>query len=335
MRYPQEDMANNLYHSLIEKFESSATQVSLNGVGVHWHCIAENDSSNCKINCFASNEPEYYTSFSRQSNELASSRIASKDDTIAAVQDWLTGYELSTIYERYHFVDQKKRALVAIRDGAFMYAPELQTTSDLRGFGDFYALHFRTKERSCKISFYGKNDLPDAKFSWDDCQLFTYQPENQEQLASVLKQWVCNFAMPSQMRKEFPWLVIGELADYYESGNPVEGEFVQSWNSIEEFYQSDYFNTETSNSALYMIQEMRQAGYDRLLRAGQSLSFLGLSRSRRHGLRREQPCLWFTFGGSEMDVTTNFGMQGLAKHPVELTESVKNLLDTLVEHEVD
>jgi hypothetical protein len=42
------------------------------------------------------------------------------------------------------------------------------------------------------------------------------------------------------MRKDFPWLQIDELADYYEAGKPIEGEFIQSWNSIESFYRQDW-----------------------------------------------------------------------------------------------
>jgi hypothetical protein len=132
---------------------------------------------------------------------------------------------------------------------------------------------------------------------------------------------------------DFPWLHIGELADYYESGTPVEGEFVQSWDFIEEFYREDWCNF--SIAVLDMIHAMRIAGYDRVLRAGQSMSSLGLSRSRRHGLKGEQASLWFEFHPPVMDVHATFAGGGLKNHPIQFTEEVERLMAVLVDVEID
>jgi len=50
------------------------------------------------------------------------------------------------------------------------------------------------------------------------------------------------------------------------------------------------------------IAQLRQAGYDRKLRAGQSLEVFIVSRSRDHGLRPDQPRIVFCFHDGVMDV---------------------------------
>lgn len=154
--------------------------------------------------------------------------------------------------------------------------------------------------RSAEIYFYGKSEFPEAVFHWDQCELFRFKGADRSALGAVLKRWICDNAMPSTMRKELAWLKIGGRADYYESGNPIEGEFIHSWDRIEQFY--DGLPSRLKGLVPQFIAELRQAGYDRKLRAGQSLITLIVSRSRRHGLRAEQPCIRFQFGERTMDV---------------------------------
>ncbi|MFL0094154.1 hypothetical protein V2574_05435 [Tenacibaculum maritimum] len=40
------------------------------------------------------------------------------------------------------------------------------------------------------------------------------------------------------MTNQFPEIQFGLLAEYYEKGKGIKGEFIESWNSIEEFYCS-------------------------------------------------------------------------------------------------
>jgi len=337
MKYPEEDYATDLHRDLTRRFGSSSpsTTVSIKGAGVHWDCTARRADSLCSIDCGDMEGPEYFTSFERNGEEIATARIRSKEDTIAVVSDWLEGQQLSVLYERYRFVDQTKRALLRIRDDVLANAPESQQCAPQlqHQIADIYYLRFRSLDRSCEISFYGENDLPDAKCAWDECELFVFQPDDNARLAAVLKRWLCDQAQPSDMRREFPWLEIGDLADFYEDGNPIEGEFIQSWDQIEEFYREDW--CVFSDSLLAMIHEMRDTGYDRLLRAGQSLSSLGLSRSRRHGLRTEQHCIWFEFHDSVMGVHADFATAGLERHPIQFTKDVQRFLDALVDFEID
>ncbi len=336
MKYPEEDIAADLHRELGQRFVDTATVTSVSGSGVHWRCTTGRGSSQCITSCFASFGPEYYTTFERNAEELGTARTPSRDETIDAVDDWLSGEDLSALHEKYLFVDRNKRSLSRIRDEITAAAPKLLEIGPpkLEHFtADIYHLRLHAADRSCEISFYGKNEHPDAKFSWDDCELFRFPSHENAKLAAILEQWLCHQSMPSEMREKFPWLQIGELGDYYECGKPIEGEFVHSWNGIEEFYRQDW--CDFSAAVLSMISAMREAGYDRRLRAGQSMSSLGLSRSRRHGLTADQHCIWFQFHDAGMDVHADFANSKLENHPVALSEDVKRLLDTLAAFDID
>lgn len=86
---------------------------------------------------------------------------------------------------------------------------------------------------------------------------------------------------------------MAKAASCYEEGRGVEGEFVESWDRIEKFYAE--MNFPPAEEIRSLIKAMREKGYDRTLRAGQSMYTLMLSRSRRHGLRQGQPHIAFQF----------------------------------------
>jgi hypothetical protein len=87
-----------------------------------------------------------------------------------------------------------------------------------------------------------------------------------------------------------------------ESDDSIEGEFIQSWDRIEQFFDSVLEPGPWKDQVLQFISQLRHAGYDRKLRAGQSLFALVVSRSRRHGLRLDQPCVCFWLHDGVMDM---------------------------------
>ncbi|MDB2686809.1 hypothetical protein N9Y42_06315 [Mariniblastus sp.] len=254
---------------------------------------------------------------------------------VDAIANWLGGDELSDLYAKYPFVDERKRELMKIHDHVKSLAPELAYFSNFHQCGgDIYHLIYKNVDRSAKIYFYGKKEHPHAEFSWDRCSLFSCREiADNVLLGNLLKRWVVEQSQPSNIRKEFPTIEIGELADYYERGNPIEGEFLHSWISIEKFYEQSAFSF--SKQILEFIAAMRQHGYDRTIRAGQSLSSLGLSRSRRHGLRRHQPSISFIFREGSMNVEPTFDSEGLQGISIQLTPDVKKILDLLVEQDIN
>jgi hypothetical protein len=139
------------------------------------------------------------------------------------------------------------------------------------------------------------------------------------------------------MRSKFPWLIIGELADYYEAGRPIEGEFIKSWDRMEEFYEETRWPF--ADEVKVFIEAMRSRGYYKTLRAGTSLWSLILSRSRRHGMHGEQPYVLFEFRGDGMDVFNC--IEDRHKGPkivyskIEFTPEIDALLDQLQSAPID
>lgn len=237
--------------------------------------------------------------------ETADGRTFSAGEAVEAAWCWLNNVSLDDLYGLFGFVDWQKRELTRIQERIVKDFPDLAhaTSLELRlRNSDLYSLWFRNETRSAFLHFDDRDKVPLAIFHWDQCELFRFKAADTPALAAVLKRWLCDSAPPSSMRQEFHWLQIGKLADYYENGNPIEGEFLQSWDKIEQFYNGNTFGLQELVPPF--LAELRRAGYDRKLRAGQSMWTLVLSRSRRHGLRADQPCVRFEFQSREgiMDI---------------------------------
>ena len=113
--------------------------------------------------------------------------------------------------------------------------------------------------------------------------------------------------------------------------DPLEPEFIQSWEQVQQFYRSDY-NSWLRSIVWRFIAVLRKAGYDRKLRAGQSMHSLVLSRSRRTGLSPKRPLVSFEFHGVVMDVFS-IDVTGHEENasgiPIALFGSVKKALERL------
>jgi hypothetical protein len=75
------------------------------------------------------------------------------------------------------------------------------------------------------------------------------------------------------------------------NSSEIEKQFLASWDSVERFFAQNDRDEEYKYllHMLPLISELRQRGYDKHFRAGQSLHSLVLSRAIKRGLRREQP----------------------------------------------
>jgi hypothetical protein len=285
MKYIEEDFAKDLYHDLTQRFASRTLAVStIEGGGVHWLCTVEYDCNICSIDCFDKfGSAEYFTSFKRDSQIIAMGRTSSKIETINAVDEWMNGCELVYLYERFSFVDQYKRSLMVIYDDLVANSLELSKLAKLKHcLGDSYELWFEHDARRVCINVDEDQEIIHAVFHWDRGIMFNIKTQDRKCLAEVLKRWVYDCALPSAIRTEFPWIEIDKLADFYERGNPIEGEFIKSWDSIERFYEGNriYYGDELTSRMLELVNSIRAEGYDRHLHAGQAHYQLILSRSQ-------------------------------------------------------
>jgi hypothetical protein len=87
----------------------------------------------------------------------------------------------------------------------------------------------------------------------------------------------------------------------WETINPFDRDFIQSWEGMEEFFGWMLARVPWKDRVLQFIAELRQAGYDQKLRAGQSIDIFIVSRSRCHGLRPDQSRVAFCFHKDGME----------------------------------
>jgi hypothetical protein len=286
--------ARDLQAQLLQLLPLSVAEVKVEEfAGVRVKCVAFSGRRSCRTGCSlyliygASNrDPAFQTHFEESGALIAFGTTESMADTASAVAQWLQGVHLDRLYDQFAFIDKAKRYLIEMEESV---RHEISCLGDSvqvelkEDRGVWYWLWFRSEKRSAMVDGHFKM----AKFFWDDCLLFQFEVRNYADFVPVVNRWLCENALPSSMRSDFPWLEIGELADYYEAGNPVEGEFLQSWDETEAWVNGQYFPRGTG--APKLIAELRAAGYDRKLRAGTEHGRGPIfSRSRRHGLRSGQ-----------------------------------------------
>jgi hypothetical protein len=339
MERNEQQYAQDLYGGLIARFApiSEQSKIAMTGGGVQWRCSAQRGSRSCWVGCFEVGGPEFLTFFEEDGKKIATGRTGSQPETIDAIWTWLDGAPLTAMYERFGFVDWEKRKLMGIREDALRTFRPLGTVTrnelTVTPSGVSH-LWFRGHTRSAHIHFVSHYQSPEAVFYWDECELFRFEAKDPAPLGGVLSRWLADNAPPSALRREFPWLEIGLLGDFYERGNPVEGEFLESWNLMEGVYEGSRFPPRTM--VLPFIAELRRAGYDRKLRAGQSIWSLIVSRSRRPRLRPEQPVVSFQFHENSMEVYARDQKEERLQHiPIAMTDTVERVLRGLTERPID
>jgi hypothetical protein len=304
MDCPQKVLATELVAALQERFanDSNPPRIAREGGGVHWSCVAERGKVRAKTECLNHRGAQYCTSFSFRDAVLrdhlqASGRTHSISEAIAAMVDWIRDPSLPGIYARHSFVDRSKRAAFAYRELLAAASPALADAQhcEVRENIPAYEMRLKVHDRSARIGFplFDSDAKYYAELAWDECKLVAVSLSDSTRLTSLLNRWILDRTQPSQISREFPEIEFNKFAKYYENGNPVEGEFIESWNSIQEHY--DHFQQSIVPEVLKLLAEMRSRGFDRTLRAGTSLYSVILSRSRRHGMDDAQPYVCFSF----------------------------------------
>jgi hypothetical protein len=323
------DYAKSLYNSLTQEvvplfpgivFSNQSERLS-------WSCALTYGKRTCNVLCFYLNRPLYEIHYEQDNQIHVWGSTYQRIEILSSIKKWLQGDDLQALYGEFEFIDEQKRALGAIESLMLSLYPELikNVNSQLLNQGrDFYELWYKSQDRSCKTTYSWDKNIADVDFFWGETNLFQVQTEQFEPVALAIFRWLIDRLMPSDIEKEFPWIDTGILAKYYERGQEIEGDFILSWDQIEVFFNewSCYFDV---TEILELIAQMRKRGYDRTLRAGQSLTMFIVSRSRKHGLREDQPCITFSFGmktgGLGMRIKID-GEETLTFPKIELTPEI-------------
>ena len=344
MKSPQQNYAEELYQQLVEHRDLIHCKITLQRNAAHWTCSIEQNDSHVLISCYdVKDAAQYYSEYYRTSKKRAHYCTVSLRETLKSAIHWIQGYQLDLMYERHPFLDMSKRGLQIICNEVILFAPQLELVQPnklLRSYGCYYAT-FRGDNRACHIKFQDDQEYARASFFWGDGELFSFDVRNFEQLAQVMKVWLYDEVLPSGMRKQFPWLFMDQIADLYEQGEPDKGEFLRSWNQLEQFFRE--FNPQhwpQMPTARQFLVDLRSKGYHLLLRAGSSIDNLILSRSRRHGLERGQARIRFVFkfNNEGLDIYHNIGEEKIVKESIAeiaCQDRVLELLNRLVEEPID
>ena len=114
--------------------------------------------------------------------------------------------------------------------------------------------------------------------------------------------------------------------DYRQEGQFLEREFINSWEWPLQYFAMLFENWGKNDRALQFMSELRRR-YDRKLRAGISLEFFILSRSRVYGLREDQLRVAFLFRGEVMNVYEQ--QKVVLKTEISLSPEVQVILTRL------
>lgn len=281
MQHPQELRARSLHDRLARRLDSIGAQtlITVSGSSSDWTCSARRGQKSCRVQCFDYCGPEFFARFEDQEKEVAIGRTTSQAEVTRALWHWLEGLWLGALCCRFSFIDRSSHELQRIRDFMLQYFPELAVAAvfDRALMGPNQSpLRYWSETRRVELFCNRQNQFPDAVFYWDQAELFRFTVHEYPTLGMAMKCWLTDDVPPSAMRKEFPWLTIARLADNYEQGRALEGDFLESWDRIEKYYGSikQFCHPRYHwliGVALPFIAQLRRAGYDRNLRAGQSL----------------------------------------------------------------
>ena len=113
-------------------------------------------------------------------------------------------------------------------------------------------------------------------------------------------------------------------------------EFARGWVDILEFFKERLNPSPDKDRQIEFVEQLRRDGYDRKLRAGQSLYMFTVSRSRRYGLRRDQPSLAFGFHEGVMHmVTIRWDGHSTSTLKPGMSTDVEAALADLLKHPID
>lgn len=202
-------------------------------------------------------------------------------------------------------------------------------------FGNESHIELKHKDRSCKIYPYYFSEIPIYEFEWDGCPIFKITSNDIERQVAIIKSWVLERTIPSEIKIQFTEIELNKLAKYYEEGEGIKGEFIESWNETEErhFYLERY---EEDKEAIRLIKEMRLEGLNEEIRIGTRLSWLMLSRARRHIINDNTPHIGIYFlGNNKMKMYSNLEKKK-EEYEVEVKygESLQRLVKKLLEVEI-
>ena len=311
MIYKEETIAKDIFSSLKVNLKNhSEVDIQIKGRGVRWECYVSNQIRKCRINCFDYNNKmykgaEYLLQFVANEKVISHGRTRNKSLAIESVLDWITNKTKLELYSKFYFIDEEKRALINFKQKLIESKPKLDLAQFeiYSAYDDIYELEIKNEDRECLINGKGINEPISLYFRVDNSEIFELEYKSDD-FFEIIKMWIIDKSMPSEIENKFDYLNLGKIANFYDKGELLEGDFYNSWDKLERFF---YFifnrNFPLKYQIMTFVKSMRKDGLDKIFRAGQSMSILILTKSRRHGFNQEDPRMEFIFTNEVLKIS--------------------------------
>lgn len=344
--FVEKKIAKSLFSDIKIYFENFDIKpiIELDGDGVHWNCVLKMDEYEASIySCDISYHPdekgrteEFIVSYIQKREEVSCGRTSNRDKLIKSVEIWLNYKSKEQLYNKFEFVDHDLRFFQKQESDWIYKFPELGRTSRILEYQGSGTVRYEISydDRSCWSTGIGEKGEAYFGFSWDGCTLFETETIREE-TAEVLKRYLIDKETLSFLNKEFSNIPTNNLTECYEKGEGIKGEFVESWNSILQFY-ADFPEKwlPCKNEIIMLIHGLIDQGFDQTIRAGKSWTKLILSRSRRHGLSEDSPFVAFEFWNNKIQITTGKG-EIVELNSIQIDQRILGLIKELENKEIN
>ena len=272
---------------------------------------------------------DFYTVLCERNKEIASSRTDSMEQTVDLIFHFMEGEKLVELYQRYDFVDRKKRKLALLQTVVNDVYPEMKEIAVNRIVEDILSypeLEFEDGERLCRIHFHASKEYPRWIYFWNGTRIFEISNPYDAINAQIAMRWVLEKVRPSELNMDYPEIDTGKLAQFYEKGKGLEGEFTLSWEeSIKNLKQGEHHE-----KVLKLFEQFENAGYYQLFRTNFNLWTLVMTRSKKKLKLSDQPFISIRFYENKSEVSVKDIHGTLHRfEEIELTSEMKRIIQEL------
>lgn len=343
--YKEEEIARSLYTGLTEFYADSDLNpfIGVDGAGVHWNCkISLNDYS-ISIKCCdtsylqgISGDEEFIVSFYHKEKEVSCGRTFAKEEVISSSNTWIRSCSKQLLYKRFEFVDKGLRKAEQLEQNWLISYPELRKARrSIQNYGSGgirYEISYGN--RLCFFNSFGEVGNPHMSFLWDQHILFTIETVP-SQLAEVLTRFLIDQEAPSSLQKDFPWIPTNELTKGFEAGIGLEAICTESWKYMLNFYTT--FPNQRwldKEKIIAFTQELIDLGFNKKVRASQSVTRLILSPSKIHGIMGDNPYIALSFKYDKIHIKTSYWVNDKIIN-LEVNEELLSLIKRLESEKID
>ncbi|MBL9101067.1 MAG: hypothetical protein JNL82_08925 [Myxococcales bacterium] len=210
--HPPDELAQAMHRRLASTFwlHRPRVTVRLAGAGLDWWCEAASAARRCRVQCHSGRDAEFCVGLEGD-GEAMWGRTGSRSETVEVARMWLAGASGAEVCARWPFIDAARRAFAELQELVMASDPAMGArvvAQAIHAGEDRHRLRFDGNDRSIQLAFYGKNPHPDATLVWDDFTIAETMVVDRPAFAAIVRAWLVERAEPTEMKREFPWLVL-------------------------------------------------------------------------------------------------------------------------------